>query len=312
MQHQHVLEVRNLSVALPGDSAESGRNILDAINLFLDKDECVGIIGGSGSGKSVLLNAMINSLREPLEITSGQVLSGGNDILTMDPRSLDSEILGKQIATISPNPHWRLDPIECVGEQIKRIYLSHHKASAAQAKERVLDYLRLVGIPDPEKRYYAFPNELSGGMAQRVLVTMALICEPTILLADEPTGGLDVTIQIQVFNLIRNLIQESGRSTLLASRDVGLIYHLCDRVYVLRNGRIVEAGETGDVIHSPIHPYTAKLVRVAESNYRERQSSEYARYFEEVKDAYDALVRKGTENDGYITLENGHKVEVSQ
>lgn len=312
MLQERVLEIRNLSVQIPADSGETPKNILEDISLFVDKDECVGIIGGSGSGKSVLLNAMINSLREPLEILKGQVIHGGHDIATMDSRHMRSEILGKRIASISPNPHWRLDPIECIGEQIKNIYLSHHKASGVEAKERVLAYLKLVGIPDPQKRYYAFPHELSGGMAQRVLITMALICDPLILLADEPTGGLDVTIQIQVFNLIRNLIKERGRSTLVASRDVGLIYHLCDRVYVLHNGRIVETGETRDVLRSPVHPYTARLVKVSESDFAMRQSTDYKRYFERTEEIYEELRVRGNVEDGYIILENGHKVAVNK
>jgi ABC-type dipeptide/oligopeptide/nickel transport system ATPase component len=137
--------------------------------------------------------------------------------------------------------------------------MSHNQCKPAEARARVLDLLRLVGIPGPETRYNAFPHELSGGMAQRVLVTIALICKPKLLLADEPTGGLDVTIQIQVFNLIRKLIRAERRSTIVASRDIGLIYHLCDRIYVLYKGRILESGFTEDVIHHPVHPYTARF-----------------------------------------------------
>ncbi len=187
------------------------------------------------------------------------MLLEGKNLLEMTAEQMRASVLGKQIASIYPNPHWRLEPINSIGNQIRDIYMSHNQCKPAEARARVLDLLRLVGIPGPETRYNAFPHELSGGIAQRVLVTIALICEPKLLLADEPTGGLDVTIQIQVFNLIRKLIRAERRSTIVASRDIGLIYHLCDRIYVLYKGRILESGFTEDVIHHPVHPYTARF-----------------------------------------------------
>ena len=308
-----ILSVRNLCVDVPQSYDRPKVPILKNISLSLREQECIGIIGGSGSGKSVLMNAIINSMREPLVVSSGEVVLGGKNILTLSADEMRSAVLGKQIASICPNPHWRLDPINCIGDQIKDIYMSHTRCKPAEARSRALELLRLVGIPDPEVRYNAFPHELSGGMAQRVLVTIALICEPKLLLADEPTGGLDVTIQIQVFNLIRKLIREERRSTIVASRDIGLIYHLCDRIYVLSHGRILESGRTEDVIHNPIHPYTAKLVQIAESDHAMRKSAKYQNYLSQAQRDYQLLIHNNRSQiaDGYLDLGNDHRVEAS-
>lgn len=312
MKDDFILCLRDVSVGIPAAFEKEAVPILKHIDLSLQEHECVGIIGGSGAGKSVLLNAIIASLREPLKITSGEVLFKGQDLLRLSSEEMQSSVLGKQIATICPNPHWRLDPINCIGDQISDLYMSHSSCKPAEARARVLELLRLVGIPDPEARYNAYPHELSGGMAQRVLVTMALICEPKLLLADEPTGGLDVTIQIQIFNMIRRLIREEHRSTIIASRDIGLIYHLCDRVYVLYEGRVLESGKTEDVIHHPVHPYTARLVQLAESTHEDRQSAEYRMFMKTVEATYQQILQdhRASVRDGYIDIGQGHKVEV--
>ena len=309
-----MLSLRNLCVGIPAAYGAGAVPILKNINLTLNRQECVGIIGGSGSGKSVLMNAIIHSLRAPLAVTGGEVLLEGENLLSFCEEHMRLTVLGKRIASICPNPQWRLDPIDCVGEQIKNIYLSHVKCPPAQARERVMELLRQVGIPDPQTRYNAYPYELSGGMAQRVLVTIALICEPELLLADEPTGGLDVTIQIQVFNLIRRLIRQQRRSTIVASRDIGLIYHLCDRVYVLYDGRILESGATEDVIHHPLHPYTAKLVQISESDHKMRQTPQYRTSLDRAQARYRAMLtdRADQARDGYVEVGEGHWVEVSQ
>ncbi len=310
---KRILEIQNLSVSIPAEYGKDAVPILRGINLHLDEQECVGIIGGSGAGKSVLMSAMIHSLREPLTVTEGAEFLEGQDLFLMAPSMIRKSVLGKKIASICPNPHWRLDPINCIGDQIRNIYLSHFPIKPDQAKRRVIELLQLVGIPDPEKRYNAFPSELSGGMAQRVLVTIALICEPTLLLADEPTGGLDVTIQIQVFNLIRRLIREQKRSTIVASRDIALIYHLCDRVYVLHEGRIVESGTVSQVIHNPQHPYTARLVKLSESNHQTRKATEYQAYLSSTQTHYERLLAehaRGSMN-GYVDVGEGHQVGVN-
>lgn len=309
-----ILEVKNLDVVVPSTPEKAEVNILNNISISLREKECIGIIGGSGSGKSVLMNAIINSLKEPLIISSGEVSLEEKNILSLSATEMRDNILGKQIASICPNPHWRLDPINTIGDQICDIYMSHNKCKYEEAKAKALELLKLVGIPDPETRFNAYPHELSGGMAQRVLVTIALICEPKLLLADEPTGGLDVTIQIQVFNLIRKLIREQHRSTVIASRDIGLIYHLCDRIYVLHEGSILESGNTDDIIHNPVHPYTNKLIQVSESNHEMRQSEEYKLQLADVERKYIKLVEeRGSETvDGYIDLGNDHFVGVSK
>ncbi|MBA7575444.1 Oligopeptide transport ATP-binding protein OppD [subsurface metagenome] len=312
MTKERILGIHNLSVVVPEEQGHPEISILNGINLYLKKAEHVGIIGGSGSGKSVLMNAIIKSLHEPLVIKSGEVVLGSENILTMKHDQLNNKVLGKRIASICPNPNWRLDPIEPVGEQVKNIYLSHFKVKEAEARIRVLELFNMVGIPDATTRYNAFSHELSGGMAQRVLITMALICEPEVLLADEPTGGLDVTIQMQVFDLILRLIREKHRSIIIASRDIGLIYHLCNHIYVLKEGRIVEAGNIKDVIQNPIHPYTCKLIKLSESNYKIRRSQEYMDLLQTTDNKYYKLCEENAAHckDGYLMFENEHIVRV--
>lgn len=311
MDDAKFLSVKNLTVVVPKSGKRKEKTILRNITIYLDRKECVGIIGSSGSGKSVLMNAVINSLKEPLTVTSGSVDLEGEELLKTDPKTMHNAVLGKRIASIAPNPHFRLDPIDSVGNQISNIYRSHFKISIGEARKKAIELLDKVGIPDAENRYNALPNELSGGMAQRVLVSMALICRPEILLADEPTGGLDVTIQIQVFNLIRKLIKENECTTIVSTRDIGLIYHLCDRIYVLKDGHFVEFGTVDEIINRPLHPYTAKLVRLAESDYVDRKSAGYKKYLETVEKEYQSLVSKAGNNmkDGYISAGRSHFVE---
>lgn len=311
MEKAKALSVNNLTVVIPENGKRQQKTILENISFELGTKECVGIIGSSGSGKSVLMNAIIHSLREPLSVTSGTVNLENMELLQMEQKKMQDNILGKRIASICPNPHFRLDPIDSVGDQISNIYQSHFKVSRQEAMKKTIELLNKVGIPDPENRYHALPHELSGGMAQRILVTMALICDPEILLADEPTGGLDVTIQIQVFHLIRKLIKEKECATIVSSRDIGLIYHLCDRIYVLKDGRFVEFGTVDEIINSPMHPYTAKLVRLAESNYMDRKSEAYKKYMEDAEKQYKAFVSgKEEQRNGFAFVGGNHFVEV--
>ena len=314
MEKAKALSVKNLTVMIPESGKRKEKTVLESISFELGNRECIGIIGSSGSGKSVLMNGIIHSLREPLTVTSGTVSLEGLDLLQMDSKKMHDNILGKRIASICPNPHFRLDPIDSVGNQISNIYRSHYKASKKEAAEKTIALLNKVGIPDPKSRYHALPHELSGGMAQRILVTMALICDPKILLADEPTGGLDVTIQIQVFNLIRKLIKEKECATIVSSRDIGLIYHLCDRIYVLKDGRFVEFGTVDEIINSPMHPYTAKLVRLAESNYLDRKSQAYKNYIENAEKQYKKLIagKEKQAKNGFVFVGGKHFVEARE
>ncbi|NLJ49228.1 MAG: ABC transporter ATP-binding protein [Candidatus Atribacteria bacterium] len=298
-----ILEIQDLNVVIQ----EAEKEILRNINIEIFEGECFGIIGGSGSGKSVLLNSIINSLKEPLKMKSGKVLFNHQNLLEISENELMSTIRGKKIASIYPNPHWRLNPIEPVGKQIKDLYLSHFKDNIGDADKKIVDLLRKVGIPDPEKRYHAYPYELSGGMAQRIIVALALICEPNLLLADEPTGGLDATIQIQVFNLMLDIIQKTKRSTIIASRDIGLIAHLCQRMCVLSNGSIVEYGDVHEIISNPIHPFTVKLINIAKSNYKNRKKNDFREKMINSFKEYEKLILKSN-------LENNknHFIEINQ
>lgn len=305
-------EVKNLTVIRGRRGNEEPHKILSNINLKVSENECVGIIGGSGAGKTVLLNSLINSPRTPLTISEGVVDFEGEDLLKMPKRVLQREILGKKIASICPNPHLRLDPINTIGQQISDIYTSHFKkATPKEAKNKVIELLHKVGIPDPDHRYNSYPVELSGGMAQRVLVTIALICKPTVLLADEPTGGLDVTIQIQVFKLIQDLIKEENLATIIASRDIGLIYHLSDWIYVMNHGKIVEYGLTDEIINNPMHPYTTKLVRLAESDHRERLEGSFNMHLNKDLQKYHKFINANAESKEQEVSSNFYKVSES-
>jgi len=304
-----ILEIKSLNVLVQEGQKE--KKILKDINFSIFEGECFGIIGGSGSGKSVLLNAIINSLKEPLKIQCGEVLFNHLNLLELSESDLVNTIRGKKMASIYPNPHWRLNPIEPVGKQIMDLYLSHFHNSIEDAEKKVIDLIKKVGIPDPEKRFHAYPHELSGGMAQRIIIAIALICEPTILLADEPTGGLDATIQIQVFNLMLDIIQKIRRSTIIASRDIGLIAHLCQRICVLGEGSIAEIGNVDEIITNPIHPFSVKLINIAKSNYKSRRTREFKEKMTKAFKEYEQLLNKSSKKnnqDQFIKINQNHYV----
>lgn len=235
---------------------------VDGLSLAVHPGEAVGLVGESGSGKSMTLRAILGVLPPEARITAGQVLVNGTDLTQLDTRQLN-RFRGPVISMIFQEPMSALNPVMRVGHQIAEGPLVHLGMSRAQAAERAVDLMRRVGIPDAEHRFRSFPHEFSGGMRQRVMIAMALSCEPSLILCDEPTTALDVTIQDQILRLLARLCRESGTSLVFVTHDLPVVAQVCHRVAVMYAGRIVEHGSVEEVLTEPCHPYTLGLVRSA-------------------------------------------------
>ena len=251
-----ILDVRNVTVTV-GDA--SGQELLSDVSFSLAPGESMAIVGESGSGKSVLVKSVLQLLPFPLEVISGEVQYGDTNLVGMDKRTI-RKLRSREIAAILPNAKSQLNPLTTVGAMLTSALQAHEKISKKDALARAVELLEMVGITDPELRLAAYPHELSGGMAQRVCLALALMYRPRLLIADEPTAGLDVTIQRQVLDLTRNLALETGTARLVITGDLGIAAHYCDRVAVMQAGRIVEANRTEELFSKPVHPYTKHLL----------------------------------------------------
>ncbi|MCY3953539.1 MAG: ABC transporter ATP-binding protein, partial [bacterium] len=205
------------------------------VSIDLHKGQMLGLVGETGCGKSVLVHSLVNQVRFPGRVTGGEVLLDGEDLLSLDERSL-RRVRGRKIAIIGSNPGASLDPLTTIGDQLGRAITAHERVTAPEATARAVEALESVGIPDPERRTDAHPHELSVGMAQRVLIAMALLHSPDVIIADEPTAGLDVTVQRQVLNLLRRLLADLGSATMIVTRDLGIVAQYCDDLAVMRDG----------------------------------------------------------------------------
>jgi peptide/nickel transport system ATP-binding protein len=232
---------------------------LEKIGFELRRGETLALVGESGSGKSVTAYAIMGILDPAARITAGRITFGGLELLQAGEKDL-AEIRGRELAIIFQNPRTALNPIRPVGKQIADILLQHGNVAAAQAPQRAIDMLAKVRIPDPQRRAAAYPFELSGGMCQRVMIAMALACEPALLIADEPTTGLDITTQAVIMDLIAELAASHNMATLLITHDLGLAAEYCDRIAVMHAGHLVEMAPTEQLLAMPRHPYTAKLL----------------------------------------------------
>jgi len=240
---------------------------LENVNLRLNKGEIVGLVGESGSGKSVLSYAMLGISDGAARVTGGSAVFGGLDLLQADEKTL-SDLRGREISMIFQSPRTALNPIRPVGLQIEDVLRRHAVAARGRTgpdaglglRERAIQALREVAIADPERRWSAYPFELSGGMCQRVMIAIALACRPALLIADEPTTGLDVTTQAAVMDLITGLARERQMATLFITHDLGLAAEYCDRIVVMHAGHAVEAAPTHALFAAPRHPYTARLM----------------------------------------------------
>jgi oligopeptide/dipeptide ABC transporter ATP-binding protein len=232
------------------------------VDLVIHEAEIVGLVGESGSGKTILARSLMNRVREPGRIVRGSVRYLGSDLLTPSA-SAPRGMRRAPIAWIGSNPRSSLNPVQSIGGQLVDAIRAHLRCSPREARARGIELLTMVQIPDPVQRMTAYPHELSGGMAQRVVVAMSLAHDPRLLIADEPTFGLDVTIQIQILDLIRDLVRRKGTAALLVTRDLAVVAHYCDTVAVMYAGEIVEQAPVARFFAAAVHPYSLALLRSA-------------------------------------------------
>ena len=256
----NVLEVRDLRVQIT--TRRGIVRAVDGVSLEVPRGEAVGLVGESGSGKSMTLRAMLGVLPAEARVTSGQVLLDGRDLVPLGNADLN-RIRGPKMSMIFQEPMSALNPVMRVGRQIAEGPEVHLGYSRSRAAERALELMRRVGIPDPERRFRAYPHEFSGGMRQRVMIAIALSCDPEIILCDEPTTALDVTIQDQILRLLAQLCRESGVSLVFVTHDLPVVAQVCQHLAVMYGGQLVERGDVRDVLLDPRHPYTLGLVRSA-------------------------------------------------
>ena len=232
---------------------------VDGIDFHVDRGEIMGLVGESGCGKSVTSLSLLRLIPSPGRIEAGQIIFDGRNLLDLSGEEM-RKIRGDRISMIFQQPTSSLNPVWDVGRQIAEVLELHRNMKGKAARARALDLLKMVGIPDPQRRLDSYPHEMSGGMAQRVMIAMALACEPELLIADEPTTALDVTIQAQILDLIRGLREQTGTAVILITHDLGVVAEMCDRVAVMYAGEIVEQADTIPLFREPRHPYTRGLI----------------------------------------------------
>ena len=252
-----LLEVKGLRTSFY--TREGAVRAVDGIDFHVDRGEIMGLVGESGCGKSVTSLSIMGLVGRPGKVEAGEVLFDGRDLLKLRSDEM-RKLRGDQLSMIFQQPQSSLNPVWDVGTQIGEVLQIHRGMKRGPARGRALELLRMVGIPDPERRLKAFPHELSGGMAQRVMIAMALACEPELLIADEPTTALDVTIQAQILDLMRNLREQTGTAIILITHDLGVVAEMCDRVAVMYAGEIVEHTDVTTLFRRPRHPYTRGLI----------------------------------------------------
>ncbi|MEO0760002.1 MAG: ABC transporter ATP-binding protein [Cyanobacteria bacterium J06648_16] len=256
-----LLSIRNLAVEFRTRTGTV--RALENISFQINPGETLAIVGESGSGKSVLALTLLRILDPAAHITSGEIWwtqgPDSRNLLTLPEKHL-RQLRGKDLSMIFQNPRTALNPIRKVGKQITDVLRCHTSLPKAQLKQKAIDLLTSVNIPDPEQRYSAYPYELSGGLCQRIMIALALACSPQLLIADEPTTGLDVTTQATVMNLLKSLATEQNMATVVITHDLALASEYCDRILVMHAGHLVESAPTHALFLQPRHPYTAKLI----------------------------------------------------
>ncbi len=252
-----LLELKNLHVGIPQRSG--ALTIVKDVSFSIMPGEAFGLVGESGSGKSLTALSLIRLLKNPLKVLQGQILFKGRDLQTLSDRDMRG-LRGDRIAMIFQEPMTALNPLKTVGRQIAEMFVLHRSMGWAEAGRKAVDALASVKVPAPEERVRAYPHQMSGGMRQRVMIAIALACDPDLLIADEPTTALDVTVQDEVLKLIAELCAERGTAVLMISHDLGVIANMCQRVGVMYSGRLVEERDTYDLFATPQHPYTKGLL----------------------------------------------------
>lgn len=255
---QKLLDIKNLEVSFYTHAGEV--KAVNDVSFDLEHGKVIGIVGESGSGKSVTSYSIIRLISSPGKIIGGSIMFNGQNLAEIDENTME-EIRGNDISMIFQDPMTSLNPVFKVGNQITEAIIKHQKLNAKEANEKAIEMLRLVGIPSPEKRMNQYPHEFSGGMRQRVMIAMALSCNPKLLIADEPTTALDVTIQAQILELMKELKDKINMSIILITHDLGIISDLCDKVIVMYAGQIVEEAPIDEIFYNPKHPYTWGLLK---------------------------------------------------
>lgn len=234
---------------------------VDGVSLNVNKRQIVGIVGESGCGKSITSLSILRLISDPGKIVGGEILFEGQNLVN---KSIDDmhTIRGNSISMIFQEPMTSLNPVYTIGKQVSEAILNHQKnLTNMEAKKKVIEMFNLVGIPEPEKRFSTYPHQLSGGLRQRVMIAMALICQSKLLIADEPTTALDVTIEAQILNLMKKLRDEIGTSIIMITHNLGVVAELCDYAYVMYAGKIMEHAEIFELFKNPLHPYTEGLLK---------------------------------------------------
>ena len=255
---KYVLEVNDLHTSFFTDAGEV--KAVNGVSFALEPGKTLGIVGESGSGKSVTAYSIMQILAQTGRITSGEVKYKGDDITKYSEKEMQ-KFRGSKCSIIFQDPMTSLNPVFTVGYQLTEAIMLHTDRNKEQAKQRAIELLSLVGINDPEKRMKQYPHAHSGGMRQRVMIAMALACEPDILIADEPTTALDVTIQAQILELMQELQKKLGMAIIMVTHDLGVIASMCDEILVMYGGRVCERGTADDIFYSPAHEYTKGLLR---------------------------------------------------
>jgi oligopeptide transport system ATP-binding protein len=258
MSNQPLLSVEDLSVSFFTPAGEV--KAVGGISYTLNDGDVMGIVGESGSGKSVEAYSIIGLLSSPGKVTGGKIVFDGENVLDYSSQQMQA-FRGNKVSMIFQNPMTCLNPVYTVGNQLTEALLCHQTIERAEAEKRAMEMLELVGINNVEKRMKQYPHEFSGGMRQRVMIAMALICHPKLLIADEPTTALDVTIQAQILELMKDLQKKTGMAIIFITHNLGVVAEICNRVSVMYAGKIVEQGPVDDIFYRPAHPYTKGLLR---------------------------------------------------
>lgn len=259
---KNVLEINNLKTVFKSRGQEV--QAVRGVSFSVGEGEIVGLVGESGSGKSVTMKAVLGILPENAEISSDSLMLNGVDLSKLNEDEY-RKMRGKDMTMIFQDPMTALNPLVKVGKQLEEVILRHSNCSKAEAKKKAVEMLAKVGIPTPEQRVKQYPHEFSGGMRQRVLIAMALACEPKLLIADEPTTALDVTIQAQILDLLKELEGEYHTSIVLITHDMGVVATVCSKIAIMYGGLIMEAGTAEEIFYDPKHPYTKALLRAIPS-----------------------------------------------
>ncbi len=254
---EKTLEIKNLTVSF--DTFAGEVQAVRGVNWYLNSGETIAIVGESGCGKTVSIQTILGLNRKSARIKDGEVIFKGENLLDKTPKQM-RKYQGNELSIIFQDPFTYLNPTMTVGKQIMEVYLKHNKASKKEAEAKAIEMLKMISLPNPEENMKRYPHQLSGGMRQRIMIAMALINNPKVLFADEPTTALDVTVQAQIIDLMNNLKKQLDSSIVLITHDMGVVANMADRIYIMYAGKIMEEGTSSDIFKNPNHPYTLGLL----------------------------------------------------